>query len=346
MTSQSTTDLLSFVERMPDNHSSAKLAAVLDTLIFKFLHPIMFNTDHVEQTLVEMLPFVYSNARRKFSNMERPLLIDGIASVIAGKNKKEKFKILRSLRLERTIYFNCFSSFVTTTSKHQALLEEYLKTPRKNKTKRFDLLLQIKTIEKNVGLRPNKSLYSVRMKTIYWADRAYDFKKMLVEKFIRLSFVEAKKAASETGLSIDEEQLFKDLVIAVHKAIDKFDSEKGTLTSFIKWWFMDAKTPYRNAHEYNTAFSMPTAQRKLMLGRGQQVGNLSVEMSDDTVKDIEYAGPDLLNQLIENENDTRVSNIAAMADEYKLACIVNDIHYIPNEKELAMLKSTIKQNGK
>lgn len=338
-------DIVHFKERLQENLSSEQIANTLDTLLFRALRPVVLYTNHLEQTLAELLPFIVSNARRKFSNKPQEVLIDTVFSVIVGTNKKAKLKLLRELRLERTVYFNCFNSLEAIYKAYMQIVVAYINTPiNKDTIKiRYSYQQQISSIERRIGLHADCNLQSVVNKALFWRDSTLEFKGMIMEKFIRLAHVNAAKAAASTSLDIDKTDLFKDLVLSTSKAIDKYNPEKGALTSYIMWWFMDAKTPSNphNSHEYGVSFHIPSAQRKTALANNTlTVSNLSSSLDGTSVKEVMDNEEDVLTRLIHQEDSVRSSNLAAKSDRNRLAVLLHDIRYVLSAEEIQALKDT------
>lgn len=75
-----------------------------------------------------------------------------------------------------------------------------------------------------------------------------EFKNLLLGNYIRYSFVETNKFFSyyKDNISLEaKEDYFSGLMIVILKVIDKYDSFKGTLTSFIENWFKDYRTTFK-----------------------------------------------------------------------------------------------------
>jgi len=342
MAHNSQADLLSLKERLSENLSSAQLADTLDDLIFAALKPIMLATDHIEQTLAEMLPFVASNGRRKFAVMAQADLVNALFSVINGTDKKEKLKLLRSVRLERTIHFSCLKSFELLAGRHTKAEIELIHTPHSDTTKRYKLREEMKAIERRLNLRQGKNLFSVQAKAHYWHNQALEFKGMIIEKYVRLAYTDSMKAQADTELQIDLDDLFKNYVLAIPKAIDKFDPQKGALTSYIRWWFMDASTPFKsNSHEYGVNYHVPTAQRKKLLANGTSgFSNFSVALDDNTQSSNEDENG-VLDRMIHDEDTKQLHNLAVRADQHRMAVLTMEIPYHLSADEKATLIATV-----
>ena len=122
---------------------------------------------------------------------------------------------------------------------------------------------------------------------MFWGKRIYAFRNMIVEKYIRLARVEANKAHAGTGLQVSKDDLTRDLILSIFKAINKYDPQKGTLTSYIKWWFMDAKTN-QSHHEEGVAYVIPSQSRAKLLEQGviniyEPIGPNTEAIEDESV---------------------------------------------------------------
>lgn len=333
-------EILGFQERLTENLPSVQIANTLDDLLMRAMQPLLFATDYFERTLVEMLPFVASNARRRFVYLEQQDFVDVLFSLIASTNKDEKFAVISKLKMERTVYFDCLRSFERLGQQYTTLLQRYMTTPKKDTAERWRAWSALTAIEKNVGLLPGHSFLGVYRQVFFWHQQATLFKGMVAEKFIRLAFVDSGKAVSETALHIDRKDIFHNFMLSTARAIDKYDASRGALTSYIRMWFMDAKTAKGNSHEYNTSFSVPTPMRKKLLAEGRMVGNLSVQMDEDA-ENAPTNQPTLIDSLIEAQELDRVSNIAVRADPFGLASLIHDIPYHLTDDDKKLLADTV-----
>ena len=335
--------LLQVNERLSENLSSLQIADVLDELLFNAMEPVVEGTNILESILVEVLPFTATNARRKFSSLESHQdFIDHLFSFMVV-NKKHKMKLIKQARMERTLYFKALDIFEQTTAPLPTLMKQYITLNHKRVIERGNVVAKIDKICRTIGANIT-SIYAYRQKAVFWHYHATQFKQMICEKFVRLSYNEALKESKMTKLTISRGDLFRDLLVSTSKAIDKYDTNKGPITSYIKWWFKDAKTQSRNGHEYNTAFQMSAAQRKMMLNNGQAINNLTVELNDTIASEVADDKASALDNMIDFERDTFVQKIAVKADPFGFACLMQDIHYELSEQERTAMRETMTRN--
>lgn len=321
--------LLALNETISENLSSVQIAETLDDLIFKALTPLIKNSNYIEYAILELMPHIFLNQRRKFSNKEPETLKDAIFSFIMSDDKEAKTKLLRKQTLERTVYFTILSSFEKDA-------KAYLESVR----------LRLKNKEAETNAREIKEkylitseLYETCQSVVYWLKYAYNFRAMIVEKYVRSAYNQSVKMAASTNLRIDQEELFRNLLVVCHKAIDKYDPEKGALAGYIDIWFMEAKTNYKNAHEQGVAMQMSTSQRKKL----QEQGNLhtfTVELDDELASSIEDEEYNILGSMIENEEDRLLNNLSCRADIHKVFSLATGVLYTPTPADIEWQRSS------
>lgn len=320
--------LLKIQEQLTENYSSPQIIKTLDNLLFNALQPLMLNSDFVDYVLVELLPHVFLNQRRKFSNVLFQELRDNLFSVVMIEDRVEKIKLLRKQNLERSVFFALLVAVEKQALLYLAETNKQLNAMAKGKPVER---IQLKQMQSEFFV--HKDMYQTSQSVIFWLKQAFRFKQMIVEKYTRHAIVEANKMVASTNLQIDPDDLSKDLILAIHKAIDKYDSEKGPLTSYVNTWFMEAKTNYRNAHEYGVAYNMPTGKRKKMIDEGS-AKSITLELNDAVAESTQDDTQDTLANLISQENSILTNNLVCRVDKQKLYCLTQGIQYTLTENDI------------
>jgi hypothetical protein len=337
--------LLTVKEKISYNPSSVQIADTLDYLIFKAIKPVIYNTHYVEKTLVEIISFVAVNGRRKLSKISQQELTDMLFTIIVSNNNDEKYNLLKKIRLERSVYFMLLDSL-------HRLGDIYIKSfiVTKTSTDKNTVYIAYRTIDqikRLVGVKNEKALLKTFTVSNFWKDQAYNFRGMIIEKYIKLAYNESLKLIASTKLHIDQNDLFTDLVSSIPKAIDKFDPEKGTLTSYIKWWFLDAGVSGNKTHEYGNVFVMTPQTRKKHLNKSLVINNLPSNTVLDTVLEdnAKYGNSYTIDDKI-IDRDYYVKLLRIMAKNNKYAFLTLGLEYELNEEEKHRLLSTLRKTGK
>lgn len=323
----SNSQLLGLKEQLPENLSSNQIAEILDDLLFKFMEKVIINTDYMEYVITELIIHVFTDARRKFSRADKKEFKETLFSLIVCNNKQMKIKLLRELRLERTIYFKILENFTKLANEYLEELPACLKAGKPSE--------KILTIERTAH-SINSNFYSVCVGTLFWSVHIYNFRNMIVEKYIRFARVKASKAVNSTGLNVSVDDLHRELIIAIFKGINKYDQTTGTLTECIQWWFKDATTN-QNSHEEGVAYTIPSQVRKKMLESGtiniyEPIGPNTMEITDE----------ESISKTMEQEEEhVVISNLSCRVDSDKIFVLLNNLKYSPTDDDIRALQATM-----
>lgn len=166
---------------------------------------------------------------------------------------------------------------VTLQAKYLATIQQFIKNRRKLFSLRFsneevlDVLVELffetdlkVFTERFLSMKLNREVYLAFLDSVFTPDiiknqdqRDYfsfyrkqyiEFKNLLLGNYIRYSFAETNKffAYYRANVSLEaKEDYFSGLMLVILKVIDKYDSFKGTLTSFIENWFKDYRTSFK-----------------------------------------------------------------------------------------------------
>ena len=145
---------------------------------------------------------------------------------------------------------------------------------------------------------------------------------------------------------------------AITKAIDKYDSSKGALTSYINYWILNAQT-YSNTNygnEYGVAYTIPQVQKRNVQGTKATQVNFSVSLDaitsgegEDEEIDLKgfLVGDDGVDKKIEAAQEASILMfLIKSADPLGLARLYLDLdEYISRKEKVLMLRSMKKQLG-
>jgi hypothetical protein len=95
------------------------------------------------------------------------------------------------------------------------------------------------------------------------------------------AYKQAHTYCKQKGTNFDFDDVQQSLMAAITKALDKYDSSKGALTSYINYWILNALT-YASAdygHEYGVSYLIPQTQKKAVQGTKAEQVNFSVSLN-------------------------------------------------------------------
>lgn len=325
-------NILAIKEQLKDNLSSNQISQILDKFLYSALQPIVFYSNYAESFLINIIYQIYNDHRRKFSILTKEELINNIYITIASEDKNIKWKYILNMRLERTIWQNVVYSFIEKCKNYDLYERKYINS--KNKIKWNNKLCEI---ENNVKV-DRKYLSIVISQSKYNINMFRKFKHMIIEKYLRMAYIESIKDAKATSLQIDTDSLYANYILAIDKAIDKYDNTKGTLTSYIQYWLKDALSNPKYDHQYGKSYDIsPNSQRKLAKNYGNSNNtNLLTYVEDNelnnSLSDENTAELNLINEINRQE-------LISIINKVKGTKIIKIIHNIPynfnnEEKEL------------
>lgn len=259
-------------ESIKDNYSSAQYMEVWDTLLYNAVEPILRCSNIADIILADVLHFYTDNHRRKISILSKEELLTGFFLFLVAP-AQHKLARLKDLRLERSIIKFIVENFLYKTDLYIRLMVNHCQK-QKPRTEKL-----IKSIENSVGLAKDEDLFCIIQTVKFWDEQAGIFKSQLLEKYYRLIVVEAQAFYASNNSKLELNDLIQNFVLYTSKALDKYDSTQGTLTSYIKDWFKHAKG-ITTVNESGTAFILPSNKRT-------EIENVAVSLDNEEVLQIE-----------------------------------------------------------
>lgn len=259
--SQSFAKLKSIQESIQVNLTSYQYLSVLDELLYRAVFPIIEGTRFIDVFLSQMLGWQTLNPKRKTSGLGRHAFSANTTLFLLSDNPKQKLKILKKMRLDRSMLFEILRRWTAIADELQALGTE---TATKQKMIEFHDLQDRCLIKSGYGLT---STYRV---SHYWYKHALDFKRQILEKYTRMVLVTAQRDYEDLDKKVELDDIVQVYLLTAAKAIDKCDTDKGVITSHIQNWLMSAKnvvvaTYLTGAGTESNAVSLSTTTNKRLV---------------------------------------------------------------------------------
>ena len=331
-----TSNAIDVKEQLDVNLSSRTIEHVLDYFLYSSVKPVFLETDLMDGILSSILVQQTYDGRRKISSLNKQHIFDLILKSINTDNKVDKWKYFKSIKIERTLLVNSVEYFLNNTKNYLQLEEKLIKT---KDTDRIVLLSgDMYRIEQFVGGSRN-NLSTVIKDAKFNLDMYFNFKNMVLEKYIRYLWTEAKNSKNSTNLNVNENELFNNFVINADKAIDKFDSDRGTLTSYINNWLKDAKTNPKFGHEYGNSFSVSSTGRRSIMNNKEQGNyfNSNISTSIDEWVNFIPDEKDIEDEIGERQEREKNISIIQKISKSRIPMIVLDIPFKFSKSEIEWL---------
>lgn len=260
---------------MYDNLTGEQIQIILDLFLYKALEPVVVHSTVFDTQVSYLLNLTTGNRKRKISSIERETVIELLASYLVATDRREKFEIVRSARIERSFIHTFLSRFQSHNREFMSLYREYMV----NAKSREVLREQLDYMARQAGCASREDLYRIMSLVDGYLRNFYNYRTTVVDHYVKMA---SKQAASyiesNPSMNYDFMDVRQNILKSVLIAIDKYDSDRGPLTSYINWWVLNALTCGTDEHEYGIAYTIPQTQRKKLATGSSGEVNFSVSL--------------------------------------------------------------------
>jgi hypothetical protein len=315
------------------NLTGEQIQKVMDMLLYSSLEPIMLHSDLFDEQISLMLSIITNNRKRKLSSLPRDELISNLCSVLTSEDRSYKFNLFRSCRIERS-FIHCFIKFFLADK------SDYLKRYREFVYKpNLELRNALDNIAYVSGCTHRVHLYDIMINSSAYLHKFYEFRSMVLDNYLRHSSTQAKSHMSlSSGTQVDFHDLKQSILKAMVVALDKYDSSKGALTTYINWWILNAQTCGAD-HEYGVAYTIPQSQKKKLFEGSSGDVNFSISLDalkageDHDLHDTLTSDATLTDNLEHLQEIDIVRLLVKSVDVYGIARLVLDVGEVFSEEE-------------
>lgn len=334
------------------NKTGAQVQKLLDTLLYEAFHGVVTKTQTVDSQLVHVLSFITRNKKRKPCTLVREEAISTICKALSIEDREEKFELIKALGLER----NIVQVFIIRLldSYYDEFMDLYHKFLT-DKPNRHIHDRRIKRILTAVGCESRSDMFTVLTNAKYYITIYRDYFSEVVNDYVKLCTHQASNFVKSKSGNFDVHDVRQRILRSVVVAINKYNSSRGALTSYIKWWIMNALTCQSSEYEYGIAYSIPQNTKKQCVTGNINHTNFSVSL--DGLKDQvegdesnlhEILGeekPDVAHSLESDATVKALSVLYKRVDSYGLGRLVLETpeHFTLREKQ-KMLRHMKKYN--
>lgn len=272
-------ELLSHKQKLTANLSSKQIITILNTLLNAVAEPLFEHCSLMRQLILQAMLQTQLDHRRKISVHNKEITT---ALVLHGISNHD-FQAIKLCEIDRGTLFKAVDQI------YQLLLQAItIEQKLLTKPKSTELILQQENLAQRLGIDSNLLTPLARWIKIYY-ELYLQFKGQIIAKYIKFAYQESGRARAMTGLHVDVDDLFKNYLLAINRAIDKCDAERGTLTSYIQQWLLSARSSPEFDHQLGVAYSLPANIRNDMERKNIPLTNMSTPIEE---RHHEIADPD------------------------------------------------------
>ena len=295
-------------ETVNQNLTGGNIQIVLDNLLYRALEPIVSHMNIFDTQIVHILAKITTNKKRKLVSTEREVAISLLAKALTETNLKIKFSLIEQTKIERSIIHR----FINNVLIELTVFDQLYKL---NISKR-DVCLEnkMKVIASSLGASNYEDLYCVKAQVTEFIEAYYSYRNSIVDHYIKFSHKMSNNFRGQKLNNYDSHDVLQNFLSAVTKAIDKYDSSKGALTSYINYWILNAQTCNSNSSEYGIAYTLPHGKKRGKVYDKKRV-NFSQSLDSEELLNIEHH--DNVHELIETKEENSIIQYLTKAVDRK-----------------------------
>lgn len=329
------------------NMTGEQIQKVMDFLLYQALETVVLHSDVFDDQIAVILSLTATNRKRKVSALEKEELIGLLSTCLVTTDRKHKFELFKACKIERSFVHGFLRN---VTIQNETFLPNYSKFVAGDS--------ELRTYLDNVAYlnmgTSRHAMWRIMTHVKSFLNKFFEFRTQVMENYLRLSTVHAKShiSGSPNG-QYDFNDLRQSILKAVLVALDKYDSSKGALTTYINWWVLNAQTS-SSEHEYGVAYTVPQSYKRKIAEQGAADTNFSVSLDslyeDDEGRSLHSVLSDGSSITADCEREEEVEIVRALAkavDSRGIARLVLDIGESFTKKELnAMRRQMLRENCK
>ena len=324
-----------------ENLSGGLISEILDTFLYRALEPIVQHCQIFDNQLIYLLALLTRNRKRKITSLKRTEAISLLCCALVEKNAAKKIEYIRKIRIERSFIRNFIGKVLHSMRDFNELYAEWLVD---NNIVAYNKLL---VLSSNIGAKSIDSLFFIFRNSTEFLRLMIEYRNSIVSEYMRFMYKQASAYCKNTNHNYDFYDVSQNFLAAVVRAIDKYDSDKGALTSYINWWILNSQTCNTDQHEYGIAYSLPSQQKKEIARKNvSNVNNFSVsldsfaDLDEDSCSLLDFltTSESVVENLLQQEKITRVQRLIKAVDPHGLARLFLDIDEVFTADELALMQ--------
>lgn len=222
------------------------------------------------------------NKKRKLTFIDREKAFGIMCQILIAGDSAKKFELIKTLGLERsTVHLYIKRIHANYRNQFLDLYKKFLTDPDDLESK-----LRLDSLCAALSCNDLDGLYRCFVNSFDCLVMYEQFIKSVVGEYTKLCHKSASKHISvNPNNRFDYNDVVQGLMQNVVIALNKYNADKGALTSHIKWWIFNAQTCNTGDHEYGIAFTIPQGQKKKLATDTTSMRQVNFSVSLDSLLD-------------------------------------------------------------
>lgn len=334
-----------------NNLTGEQVQQILDLFLYDALEPIVLHSSAFDVQIVYLLGLITRNRKRKLSSIPREEAINLLARALVTDNLYDKFELVRSAKIERNFIHLFVARYLDSAKDYTDLYNQYLVTAG---AERKIIAQKLKVQAQGLKTKP-RMLYLICQNSTIALQVFYEYRTKVIGNYAQLASKQAKnRVQHKASNGLDFKDLRQNILRGVMVGVDKYDSNKGALTSYINWWILNAQTCSSSDHEYGVAYTIPSSyKRRLVNDDKADTVNFSVSLddllsseADDNSSLHNFIGDDtdIVRELSISHDNKIIQYITKCLDVKGIVRLSLDIDEFFSNKELKAMRKYMQHN--
>lgn len=345
--------LLSTKSTVSENLNGGQIQAVLNGFLYRSIQPTIESSHLFDDFVAYLLFYLIRIKKRRVTYVNKDIAISRLVLYLFTDDKNLKFRILRLLGIERCYLHRylmyCHKVLTTVSDRYKdAVLQSTINPLSRESVKSHRLLAQE---SQDIGVNPS-SIHSVCETMLLYMECYIEYRQKVISHYYKLCHKKARKQQRDKNSSgLDLNEIYQNYLLAVAKAIDKYDARRGAMTSYINWWILNVNTCDYSKYEYGIAYQIPSSYRRdianhivtdqtnFSVSLESQISTKSPSDSTTMLKDtIADENSDHALKYEENDAVRRFRRLVKVVDPTGIARISLGVEETFSEEELSKMK--------
>ena len=313
-------------------YSTYQLITTLDFMLYQAVDSMIASSRFVDSYLSYTLCLYKNSRNRKLGSHNKDKMSSLVALYLMCGDIRMKQKLIRKMKIDRSVLFYLLNEFVSRTANYRKWYCDNLHRYKPSNAK------SLNSIDEQVSA--TDTLYFDSENCKLWYEKSIEFKNLIIERYLALAMKEAAKYKRNHSRpdSVDFDDTMQNFALAISKAVDKCDANKGTLTSYVQQWIAQAQTSKYATSVYGEAYSIPHS-RRIEIAK-KNIGDINISVSyeaDDSV--VNLIEEDIEQKHTDSHDVILLRKLAKEVDPRGVARIDMEIREILNKDELQLLRT-------
>ena len=236
------------------NLTGQQIATLFDSISNQILYSFNLFTSILDINLVQVLSWVSNNRRKKISSISRDKQLQYLYYYLSISDVEKKYCVLKKLKLDKFYIRKLTNNFIEASGNYLELYPKYIQG-----TASIEEILKMSEIESRCFCS-RLYLYPLLLNLTEYLKVYKDITDVIISKYYKFLWTLVKRRVYSTSRHFDEDELYQNYISAALKALDRYDPNKGALTSYIQLWIKNNQQSAEENPEYGIAYELPQLQ--------------------------------------------------------------------------------------